>query len=501
MRIKRPMIIHPLLFAIYPILYLYANNVDLLSFSETLMPLAVTLGLTIMLFLGLKLLFKDGTRAGILTSAVLILFFSYGHIRKALELVDLAIWNQALDWHWYLLLLWGWLFLFAVWVVVKMGSHLRTITTYLNVVSALLMAVPVLTVGMYTVSHARLGLPPPTPENQTWFEATERQPNIYYIILDAYGRADILREVYGYDNSAFIEHLTSKGFYVASRSRCNYPQSYLSLASSLNMEYLNYLSDELGVDSRDRTIPDSMIVDNRVWRALRGAGYRFLHLSSGYGPTDHNRFADINYRPEVLNDFRTMLLETTILNPIVSPLGAAQKRARTLFTFEMIGEIARVEEPTFVFAHLLVPHPPFVFDRNCDPGPHTQGIWLGRPYEPKGYVDQLFCVNKMVVALVDEILAESKVPPIIILQADHGPESTTVEWDPPTEAFLRERMGIFNAYHLPGDGRSQLYASITPVNTFRLIFDFYFGTNLGLLEDKGYFSDYWHPYEFIQVVE
>jgi len=92
----------------------------------------------------------------------------------------------------------------------------------------------------------------------------------------------------------------------------------------------------------------------------------------------------------------------------------------------------------------------------------------------------------MAEALADEILARSEVPPIIVLQADHGPS---------------EEMGIFNAFYFPEDGRSYLYPSITPVNTFRLIFDFYFGTNLGLLEDRSYFSNYGHPYEFIRVTD
>lgn len=514
MRIKRPLTIHPVLFAIYPILYLYANNVDLVSFSETLVPLAITLGMTIVLFVALRLLFKDGIKASILTSAILTLFFSYGHAWKALGLAGVAIWDWAPNRHGYLLLLWGLLFLVALLAVVKKGSPLPTITTYLNVVGALLLVAPLATVGIHIVSHARLVLPgaspgnrarlqvsenlpdmynarlePPstTPESQIQFEVAEKLPDIYYIILDAYARADTLREVYDYDNSDFIEHLTAKGFYVASMSRSNYAQSHLSLASSLNMEYLNYLSDELGTESTDRTILYSMIVDNRVQHSLRAAGYRFLHFSSGWGPTDRNRFADINYRPEVLNDFRTMLLETTMLNPIVQPGAAAQKRARAFFTFDMIGKIAQVEEPTFVFAHLLVPHFPFVFDRDCTPRRHIQGtLGFRGPDDVKAYVDQLICVNKMAEALADEILARSEVPPIIVLQADHGPS---------------EEMGIFNAFYFPEDGRSYLYPSITPVNTFRLIFNLYLGTNLGLLEDKSYFSDYEHPYEFIKVGE
>lgn len=491
MRIPRSMIIHPLLFAIYPILYLYAQNVDLLSFSEILLPLAATLGMSVALFLGFRLFLKDDTKAGILTSAFLLLFFSYGHVCRALALRDIAIQNRALDRHGQLLLLWGLLFLIAIFIVVKKGEHLRTITTYLNVVSALLIVLPLLTVGGYAVSHVGVGLSGATPEDQTYFEAADRLPDIYYIILDSYARADTLRELFDYDNSEFIERLTAKGFYVASKSHSNYLLTYLSLASSLNMEYLNYLSEDPGVESPDRTIPYSMIVDNLVWRTLRRAGYRFLHFSSGWGPTDHNRFADINYRPEVLNDFRTMLLQTTMLNPIVSPRAAAQKRARTLFTLEMIGKIAHMEEPTFVFAHLMIPHPPFVFDRHCDAGPHKKGIWLDEPYTRSGYVDQLICVNKMVETLVDEVLARSETPPIIILQADHGPMATP----------LRDRMRIFNAYYLPGEGRNQLYPSITPVNSFRLIFDLYLGTNLGLLEDESYASSHEQPYRFTQVTE
>jgi hypothetical protein len=44
-------------------------------------------------------------------------------------------------------------------------------------------------------------------------------------------------------------------------------------------------------------------------------------------------------------------------------------------------------------------------------------------------------------------------------------------------------MKILNAYFLPGEGAAGLYPSITPVNTFRLIFDVYFGADLELLED------------------
>ena len=54
---------------------------------------------------------------------------------------------------------------------------------------------------------------------------------------------------------------------------------------------------------------------------------------------------------------------------------------------------------------------------------------------------------------------------------------------------------------MPQGGDSLLYDSITPVNTFRLIFDFYFGTDHGLLDDYYYYSTYDRPYDLVDVTD
>ncbi len=113
----------------------------------------------------------------------------------------------------------------------------------------------------------------------------------------------------------------------------------------------------------------------------------------------------------------------------------------------------------------------------------------------------------MVEKLVNEILLKSEVPPIIILQADHGSASSfpghygSEAWLHPADNMFRERLGILNAYYLPSGGSDFLYESVTPVNTFRLIFDFYFDTNYGLLDDQSYYSSYKRPYDFINVTD
>jgi hypothetical protein len=144
-------------------------------------------------------------------------------------------------------------------------------------------------------------------------------PDIYYIIFDGYAGESSLEEFYDYDNHEFINFLTEKGFYVASKSRCNYPWSYLSLASSLNMEYINYLSEDAGLESDDRTLPYRMITENKVWKFLHSKGYKFVHLnSSGWGPTDRNRNADISIQVNRFNEFNILLIQTTMLKNIFS---------------------------------------------------------------------------------------------------------------------------------------------------------------------------------------
>jgi len=154
-----------------------------------------------------------------------------------------------------------------------------------------------------------------------------------------------------------------------------------------------------------------------------------------------------------------------------------------------------VEGPRFVFAHILVPHPPFLF------GPAGEPLDTDPGFQPRDwsryYLGQLEFVNKKVEVLVEQLLSEAEIPPIIILQADHG---SRLGAGPP-ERIHSEFHGILNAYYLPDDGQDLLYDSITPVNTFRLIFNLYFDAGYDLLEDRMYFSRLNRPYDFLDVTD
>ena len=103
-------------------------------------------------------------------------------------------------------------------------------------------------------------------------------------------------------------------------------------------------------------------------------------------------------------------------------------------------------------------------------------------------MNQTKYLNKKIETLVDDILKNSKTPPVIILQADHGPGMLT-DFDSSANTCLRERFSPFAAYYLPGVDPSAIPQDITPVNLFRIVFNEYFDTGLVLLPNRYYYSE------------
>jgi len=511
---KKLTVVHPLLFAMFPILALYAHNVAKVSPAEIVLPTAIVLGSTLLLLVLCGVILRNLKKAGIVGSIFLVLFFSYGHIANAVE-----GWGVTYK---VLLPVWVVLIICGAYFVIRTCRDLRTLTSILNIVAITLVIIPAITIVVQETTAASHDVKTAgsIETNAVDLGEIDTLPDIYYIVLDRYASASTLREVYDFDNSEFIEYLSDRGFYVASESRSNYPKTASSLASSLNMEYINYLGEEVGEESDDLGPMYAMLEDYEVWRFLESGEYRFIHIGSWWEPTRVNRYADVNINHCQVPEFSMHLLETTMVYPIVQESSElpdwlrapfveefrVMHRNSVLYNFEKLAEVPSMEGPTFVFAHVFIPHEPYVFDRD---GNHLTLEEANERSRTVNYVDQLIFANSKVVALVDELLSSSEVPPIIILQADEGPYPVGYEldgddfrWEEATEAELREKMGILNAYYLPNVDNSLLYPSITPVNSFRVVFKLYFDADLELLPDKGYvsYSDR-YPYKFIDVTD
>lgn len=307
-------------------------------------------------------------------------------------------------------------------------------------------------------------------------EATDA-PDIYFLVLDGYGRGDVLDELYGFDNRGFLDALRARGFYVADASYSNYSMTYLSLAGTLTMDYLPPEA------APDFAAVDAMIEDAAVIHYLKGRGYRYVHFETEFWVTANAPLADVTYRRAGFSsEFERAFFETSLLGTI---LPSPPRHAVVLSTFADLARIPQLAEATFTFAHLLVPHPPFMFRADGSVLPYQGNLADGFEVEP--YVEQLQFVNEQVLATVDRILEGSDEPPIIVIQGDHGPSSFPYATP---ERKHWERQGIFNAMLVPDAVRSTLYPSITSVNTFRAILDGQFGATLPLLDDRVFHNWY-----------
>jgi hypothetical protein len=157
----------------------------------------------------------------------------------------------------------------------------------------------------------------------------------------------------------------------------------------------------------------------------------------------------------------------------------------------------------------VIPHPPFIFDRsgNAVQTSKPYSLWdntyfIGGLEEYKrGYVEQVIFINREILQAITSILVRSETPPIIVLMGDHG-SASVFDWNLDAPKCTWERTSNLYAILLPGhlaDGT--LYPTITPVNTFRIIFNTYFGANLPLLEDRSYMMSWQRPTLNIDITD
>jgi hypothetical protein len=486
--------LHPFLFAIYPILALLAFNISEVDYSSGLRPLILSILVAGLLVLIFNLFYRDWRRTALISTIILILFFSYGHIYILLKGVEVS--GIYLFRHRTLVPIWIILTAFAIWWASRKSTNIASITYTLNVVGIFSLIFPFFQLVSFFVQNEASQANAEKNTSALDLKVTDQPPDIYYIILDGYGRSDILKNEYDYDNSDFLAGLQKLGFYVADCSQSNYAQTQISLASSLNFNYLEALSDRFVPGSEDRTGLDALIHHGLVRQSLEKAGYKTVAFATGFLATE---LSDADYflgpRRSIgeLNEFESLLMETTFARLLLDAntfgmqnSGSELYRERTLFTLDKLDKLSYITGPKFVFAHLVIPHPPYVFGPTGGP---VEPADVGTTKTQQGashYRDQALYVSTRMAEIVPRIIANSATPPIIVIQGDHGP---TVASRP------RSRMSNLNVYFLPGAEKS-LYPTITPVNTFRVIFNNYFGQNLQLLKDVSLYSDYEDPFNF-----
>ncbi len=505
-------VLHPFIFAVYPVIFLYAFNIKETPFGDIVLPIILALLLCLSFFLITKLLFKNNQKAGLVTSIFLILFFSYGHLFDFLRTTPLdkiIQGRQIFVYPLYILI-----FLIATYKIWKSKKTLFSFTKALNITSIILVFVPIFIIASFFIKNAFVKLPVKEISSGEKFDKSKVQnsknlPDIYYIILDRYAREDTLKKVYGYDNADFLSLLAQKGFYIATESQANYIDTTHSLVSSLNMTHLDYL-DTLGKQNyTDWNLLNEKVANNEILLTLKSLGYKTIHLGSWWAQTRFNRYADVNVNTDITPGFQYLILSKTVLHPIRVELGLVgdfleEQWEREQMKFKKLKEIANQSGPKFIFAHFLITHSPYTFK--------AEGSFLSEAAqqnmtEEEKYQNGLQYTNREISEFVSYILRDKdKYNPIIIIQSDEGPYPARIsedhknfDWATATNDEIDQKMGILNAYYLPNGGDKLLYPTISPVNTFRIIFNYYFNQNYQFLKDESFLSNMNQPYIFIPV--
>jgi hypothetical protein len=527
---------HPLLFVVYPILFVYATDYGVAPAMRTVLLALVVCGSgAAALSWAAGRLMQDPAKGAIVASVFAVMFFSYGHVRNWLAdpLDEFAVLGIGVGPEKVLAFFWSVVWL-ALWQWLRRASPAAVAAATRGCWRAGLVLV---VLGVATVATAAraasqdaLAVRPAASASPAGngSGAVSRLPDIYYIILDDYARADVLKEVYGYDNGAFMSWLRSTGFYIADASRANYVQTLLSLASSLNSAYLDPaeltggdLSDRrwrvalTGATARFLTPASQPLVHlvqyNRAARILREHGYRFVAVTSGYGGVQLPN-ADVAIHLGAFSDFDQSVMDTT---PLVELTRLDDRlelhRRRVLYALDHVSDALAGDGPNFVFAHILSPHPPLIFAVDGTPAPMPpaarrvllQDSVAGtadadRAVVARAYRDQVQFVTARIQRAIAAIIEHSATPPIIVLQSDHGSDML-LDWEHPSASGLAERTAILNAYYVPPAIRAKLYPRVSPVNTFRILLGHYFMGEYDLLPDESYFSTYRAPLAFVRA--
>jgi hypothetical protein len=469
---------------IYPILALQQANIDYVNMSGVIRSLGFALLFAGVGFFLLRIIYKDSHKSGILTAIGSLLFFSYGHIY--ILAIESPIGQLR---HRMLIVLYLLILSLAAFFLHKQRS-VDGLVRFLNITSVVAIGLILVQLIVYEIKVQRSAqLASQNRAQEVISNGENVLPDIYLILLDAYTRSDVLLKVYEYENADFISSLEEMGFYIANCSQSNYPGTNLSITSLMNMDYFYNLFNEV------QTLPP--LKRSTVSETLRALGYSTIAFENRViGHFDLKEDIHLSRNATVLenvdigggiNEFESMLIETSLLRifvdmPQLIPgiFAGDIKEAefydhymQTIYILEELKNLPDMPGPKFVMAHIMTPHDPYIFSPDGSYQPS------GGKGPIVGYRNNVSFIDNFLPEALHTIINNSEIPPIIIVQGDHGPSGE--------EVSPENRISILNAYYIEDEYKDILYPSVTPVNSFRIIFNTYFDTHYPLLPDRSHY--------------
>ena len=484
---KKIYLAHPLLFSIAPALFLWSYNFAEVFLREIFVTLLLLLALGAFIAGACQILFRNWHKSALLASLFIILTFAYQHIFFS------SSFSLLFFRHRYVLLFIATVVIVAAYVLKKQRNDLSAVNKFFTVVSSVFIILSLVQLGLHNLPDFKDSTSRVVTTSVA--EVAQAQRDIYYILLDSYSAPDVLTGVFGLEKEtedSFVHYLEKQGFVLAQNSRSPYPQTVFTLSAVLNMRYH-------GIGAQERKILVDMLENHFVKDFLKARGYRYIHIGGDW-VTYFNRYADENINFGLFSPYQKAVWEATAFAPLEMYFGSLHffggrfgfldgrltQYKRVQFELEALSNIPAKKEPTFVFAHILVPHVPYVFD--------AEGEYITKEEEESVdpldlYLGQVQYINKQIEKVVKDILENSETEPIIVIQGDHGHQISKKSIERLSLTSQEEKeisFRIFNAYYFPNGGGVTIDQSINSINTFPLLFNYYFNQNFNLLKDESY---------------
>ena len=472
--IREELIIHPL--NIILLFFISTSSVNFkaelpIDFRETAISFLIISAFGIVVYILIKLMIKNRIKSSLIISTILFITLFF---RDIYELLDYSgITEIVSDFSF----LFGKLF-FAIIIVVivlapiitwsyKTKRKLLKLNSYLNLLTTIFLMIEIIGLGFIEVTKVELknkiDLKEPLDEIQN-------KPDIYFIILDGYTGFKGLKKYWDFDNNDLKKFLNSNGFFIAENGKTIYKVTNYSIASTLNMSELNFESDNLYAKSSYLSLAN-IIKKNIVVEFFSEVGYDFINLSF-YDIYDTKKFYQDIYFLKSGNIYQSRTIYGhlyEIQNEINADMAYINldifKRLKTIrSTFN--------ERPKFIYAHVMMPHPPYYFDAE---GNKNNSKVANDSKNQMSYLEQLKYTNHLLMETLKSILNPNGNSPIIVVQGDHGFRRFKEKNKKDVE------FSVLSCYYFPGKDYSSFTDSMKTINTFPLILNKYFNHDLQLL--------------------
>ena len=452
------LIIFPFLLAFFPSWILILKNYDELIFQDILISLAIV-SVSIIIWIVIRKIIKNSNKAALITGVGVVFFFYFGYVQDALK--GILVSNIPVNKTSILVPISIIIFIILTVYFIKSKNNFESIIKIANVVSIIL----ILVVCVQFIIPS----------------ASAEKPNVYHIILDEYTDNEILTKKFGYNNEKFLEFLNNNGFYMHDKLFSTFGSTVKELNVILNMEYpkkLRWMSEDY-----------ESLNNNKVMSIFSNQDYSVIETNSmmrwkNFSDVDTKLCYDTNF---INSEFLDQVLGKSIIRYFLEKYQQDTRRDTVRCTFNVLNEITlKTDGPKYVFSHVYVPHPPFLFGPNGENviPDHREISGLQSRENPQGYVNQLIYATNEITVVIKNIVKNDP-NAIIIVQGDTG-TLTGTEISKKTMKEIYQAHSILYAVRIP-DVEDSDY--MIPVNTYRIIFNNYFNMNYDYLEYHSYLVD------------